>query len=89
MKVIENIQGQTLQQIVDQYFAEGARVEYDGYRSYLKTFLLGTYHGKCTKLQAYLDEFCFRFNRCMPRRSGFSSVDPGRRYILWCAELSR
>ena len=30
----------------------------------LKTFLLGTYHGRCTELQAYLDEFCFRFNRC-------------------------
>ena len=29
----------------------------------LKAFLLGTYHGRCTQLQAYLDEFCFRFNR--------------------------
>lgn len=33
--------------------------------SNLKMFLLGTYHGRCTKLQAYLDEFCFRFNRRM------------------------
>ena len=33
--------------------------------SNLKTFLLGTYHGRCTKLQSYLDEFCFRFNRRM------------------------
>ena len=33
--------------------------------SNLKTFLLGTYHGRCTKLQAYLDEYCFRFNRRM------------------------
>ena len=32
-----------------------------------KTFRLGTYHGRCTKLQAYLDEFCFRFNRHMTR----------------------
>ena len=31
--------------------------------SNLKEFLLGTYHGRCTQLQAYLDEFCFRFNR--------------------------
>ena len=33
--------------------------------SNLKTFLLGAHHGRCTKLQAYLDEFCFRFNRRM------------------------
>ena len=33
--------------------------------SNLKAFLLGTYHGRCTKLQAYLDEYCFRFNRRM------------------------
>ena len=31
--------------------------------STLKALLLGTYHGRCTQLQAYLDEFCFRFNR--------------------------
>ena len=31
--------------------------------SNLKAFLLGTYHSRCTQLQAYLDEFCFRFNR--------------------------
>lgn len=31
--------------------------------SNLKAFLLGTYHGRCTKLQSYLDEFCFRLNR--------------------------
>lgn len=31
--------------------------------SNLKAFLLGTYHGRCTKLQPYLDEFCFRLNR--------------------------
>lgn len=92
MKVVDNIQGKTLQQFVDQYFAPDIKVECDGYRSYLnlegiqlqpkkyevgdlhwlhkaisnlKTFLLGTYHGRCTKLQAYLDEFCFRFNRRM------------------------
>lgn len=29
-----------------------------------KTFLRGTYHGACKNhLQAYLDEFCYRFNR--------------------------
>ena len=31
--------------------------------SNLKAFLLGTYHGRCTQLQSYLDEFCFRCNR--------------------------
>jgi hypothetical protein len=31
----------------------------------LKTFLLGTFHGISGKyLQEYLDEFCYRFNRC-------------------------
>ena len=92
MKVVENIQGKTLQQIVDQYIVPGSKAECDGYRSYLnldgvqlepkkyevgdlhwlhkaisnlKAFLIGTYHGRCTKLQAYLDEFCFRFNRRM------------------------
>lgn len=33
--------------------------------SNLKAFLQGTYHGRCTKRQAYLDEYCFRFNRRM------------------------
>lgn len=31
--------------------------------SNLKALLIGTYHGRCTMLQPYLDEFCFRFNR--------------------------
>ena len=31
--------------------------------SNLKAFLLGTYHGRCSKLQFYLNEFCFRLNR--------------------------
>ena len=92
MKVVQNIQGKTLQEIIDQNFAPRAKVECDGYRSYLnldnvelcakkykmdnlhwlhkaisnlKTFLLGTYHGRCTHIQAYLDEYCFRFNRRM------------------------
>ena len=92
MKVVENIQGKTLQEIIDQYFAPQTKVECDGYRSYmnlegvelnakryetndlhwlhkaisnLKAFLLGTYHGRCTNLQANLDEYCFRFNRRM------------------------
>ena len=34
--------------------------------SNLKAFLLGTYHGRCTQPQSYLDEFCFRFNRRKP-----------------------
>ena len=92
MKVVENVQGKTLQEIIDQYVAPKNKVECDGYRSYLnlegvelnakkyetddlhwlhkaisnlKAFLLGTYHGRCAKLQAYLDEYCFRFNRRM------------------------
>lgn len=31
--------------------------------SNLKALLLGTYHGRCSKLQSYLNEFCFRLNR--------------------------
>ena len=88
MKVVENVQGKTLQEIIDQYFAPQTKVECDGYRSYmnlegvelnakryetndlhwlhkaisnLKAFLLGTYHGRCTNLQAYLGvnpKFC-------------------------------
>ena len=92
MKVVDNVQGKTLQEIIDQYFVPKTKVECDGYRSYLnlegvelnakkyetddlhwvhkaisnlKAFLQGTYHGRCTKLQAYLDEYCFRFNRRM------------------------
>lgn len=90
MKVVEDIKGKTLQQIVNEYFADKTRVECDGYRSYrgldgvelnysiyeagdlhwlhtvisnFKTFLMGTYHGRMTELQSYMDEFCFRFNR--------------------------
>ena len=39
--------------------------------SNLKTFLKGTYHGRCTNQQAYLDEFCFRFNRRMRKNELF------------------
>ena len=35
MKVVENVKGQTVQQIVDKYFEAGARGECDSYRSYL------------------------------------------------------
>ena len=35
MKAVENVQGKTLQEIIDQYFAPNSRVECDGYRSYL------------------------------------------------------
>ena len=34
MKVVEDIKGKTLQQIVNEYFADKTRVECDGYRSY-------------------------------------------------------
>lgn len=42
--------------------------------SNLKAFLQGTYHGRCTKLQAYLDEYCFRFNRRMSKNQLFSRL---------------
>lgn len=75
MKVVDDITGKTLQQIVNELMEAGTKVECDGYRSYLKltgveldsqkyeigdlhwlhkaisnlkTFLLGTYHGRCT-----------------------------------------
>ncbi len=41
----------------------------------LKTCILGTYHGLGEKhLQAYLDEFCFRFNRRMFYEQGFNRL---------------
>lgn len=90
MRVVEDFKGKTLQQIVDEYFADKTKVECDGYHSYrgldgvelnynlyeagdlhwmhtvisnFKAFLLGTYHGRAVRLQSYMDEFCFRFNR--------------------------
>ena len=90
MQVVEDVTCKTLQKVVDETVAPGAKIECDGYKSYrnlsgvkldakkydkgdlhwlhkaisnLKAFLLGTYHGRCTQLQAYLNEFCFRFNR--------------------------
>ena len=53
--------------------------------SNLKAFLLGTYHGRCTQLQAYLNEFCFRFNR---RKNGdhiFARL--ARAVAVSCAQL--
>lgn len=31
--------------------------------SNFKTFIQGTYHGRCTQWQDYMNEYCFRFNR--------------------------
>ena len=42
--------------------------------SNLKNLLRGTYHGRCAKLQPYLDEFCFRFNRRMCAGQIFSRL---------------
>ena len=42
--------------------------------SNLKAFLQGTYHGRCTKLQAYLDEYCFLFQ---PPHDGQSDTGGG------------
>ncbi len=41
----------------------------------LKTWALGVYHGLRAKhLQAYLDEFVFRFNRRRSRHAAFQSL---------------
>jgi hypothetical protein len=43
--------------------------------SNLKTWALGVYHGLRAKhLQAYLNEFVFRFNRRRTRHAGFQSL---------------
>ena len=57
--------------------------------SNLKAFLLGTYHGRCTQLQAYLDEFCFRFNRRKTGDQNLHAPGKSRRCILCSAVLSR
>ena len=101
LKVVPNIQTQTLQEIITAYFEKNTVVECDGYKSYLnlkdvevrakkytngdlhwlhtalsnlKNLLRGTYHGRCAKLQPYLDEFCFRFNRRMCAGQIFSRL---------------
>ena len=53
--------------------------------SNLKAFLLGTYHGRCTQLQSYLDEFCFRFNRRKAGDQIFSRL--ARAVATSCAQL--
>ena len=53
--------------------------------SNLKAFLLGTYHGRCTQLQAYLDEFCFRFNRRKTGNQIFMRL--ARAVAASCAQL--
>ncbi len=41
----------------------------------LKTWALGVYHGlRRSHLQAYLDEFVFRFNRRRTRHAAFKSL---------------
>ena len=53
--------------------------------SNLKAFLLGTYHGRCQQLQAYPDEFCFRFNRRKTGNQIFSRL--ARAVATSCAQL--
>ena len=53
--------------------------------SNLKAFLLGTYHGRCTQLQSYLDEFCFRFNRRKTGDQIFARL--ARAVAVSCAQL--
>lgn len=58
----------------------------------LKAFLLGTYHGNCRiNLQAFLDEFCYRFNRRWHKDELFTRLlnAVSNSYILCPAELSR
>lgn len=58
----------------------------------LKAFLLGTYHGNCRiNLQAFLDEFCYRFNRRRHKDELFTRLlnAVSNSYILCPAELSR
>ena len=101
LKVVPNIQNQTLQEIIAEHFEKKTVVECDGYKSYLnlkdvevrakkyatgdlhwlhialsnlKNLIRGTYHGRCTELQPYLDEFCFRFNRRMCAGQLFSRL---------------
>ncbi len=46
-----------------------------GSSSNLKTWALGVYHGVRRKhLQAYLDEFAFRFNRRKSRHAAFATL---------------
>ena len=54
--------------------------------SNFKTFLLGTYHGRCTHLQSYMDEFCFRFNRRMTGTQMFLRLT--RAVATSCVRLS-
>ena len=54
--------------------------------------LLGTYHGNCRiNLQAFLDEFCYRFNRRWHKDELFTRLlnAVSNSYILCPAELSR
>ena len=52
--------------------------------SNLKNLLRGTYHGRCTELQSYLDEFCFRFN-CRIFEDSFFQDRLGRLlYLVVC-----
>lgn len=58
----------------------------------LKAFLLGTYHGNCRiNLQAFLDEFCYRFNRRWHKDELFTRLlnAVSNSYILCPAELIR
>ena len=43
--------------------ARAESITFEKFCTHFQAFLLGTYHGRCTQLQSYLDEFCFRFNR--------------------------
>ncbi len=54
--------------------------------SNFKTFLKGTYHGRCTNLQSYMDEFDFRFNRRMTGNQMFMRLT--RAVATSCALLS-
>lgn len=52
----------------------------------LKAFLNDTYYGRCTHLQTYLDEFCFRFNHRTKKDELFSRL--ARAVVTSCVLLS-
>ena len=54
--------------------------------SNFKTFLNGTYHGRCQCYQAYMNEFCFRFNRRFSPEQLFSRL--ARAIATSCVLLS-
>ena len=73
MKAVENVQGKTLQEIIDQYFAPNTKVECDGYRSYVKSLI-------DVLFEAYESEK--KKNPYQGGKTDFSSSIS--RHVAWC-----